>query len=132
MSITLANLGGSQTGGSSTVLSFQNSTNGRATFTAPSHTRLTPQTIEFVTSTDKVSSADPGVARAQLRITFADRQAAEEGCCTVQAGLVAMDVNVRWHMNQPETLVDTVIDYLQSLAYSAAFADMIKKGVLPS
>jgi hypothetical protein len=132
MSIILANLGGSQTGGSSTTLSFQNSTNGRATFTAPSHTRLTPQTIEFVTSTDKVSSADPGVARAQLRITFADRQTAEEGCCTVKAGLVAMDINVRWHMSQPETLVDIVIDYLQALAFSAEFADMIKKGTLPS
>lgn len=131
MSITLANLGGTITGGASATLSHQNTVDGKASFTTSNHTRLTPEVVEFLTSAAKSTASDPGVARAQLRISLADRQV-QEGCCTVQTGLVGVDVNVRWSLNQPESLVDEVLDYVQSLVFTTAFADMIKKGVLPS
>jgi fructose-specific phosphotransferase system component IIB len=131
MSITLPNLGGTLTGGASATLSLQNTVAGKATFNTSAHTRLTPQTVEFLTTGAKTSSTEPGVARAQLRITYADRQVPTEGCCTVQAGLVAIDVNVRWHLNQPESLVDEVIEAVQSLVFTTEFADMIVKGTLP-
>lgn len=131
MSITLAKFGGTMTGGAPATLSFQGTENGKAIFITSNHSRLTPETVEFLTTASKVSSSEPGVARAQLRITLADRET-EEGCCTVKAGLVGIDVNVRWHMNQPETLVDEALKYVQSLVFSTEFADMIKKGTRPS
>lgn len=119
------------TGGSAVSLSYQNTVNGKATYTTPGHTRLTPETVEFLTTAAKTTATEPGVARAQLRITLADRQVPEEGCCTVQAGLAGFDVNFRWHLNQPESLVDDLVKYMQSLVFTTAFADMLKKGILP-
>jgi hypothetical protein len=132
MSISLPNLGGTMTGGSSTSLTIgTNNSAGRSSFITSSHTRLAPRTIEILTSAAKTTAADPGVAKSQVRINFADRTA-EEGCCTVQAGLVAFAIDARWHLNQPEALVDEAIDYLQSIVFTQEFRDALVKGVLPS
>jgi hypothetical protein len=56
----------------------------------------------------------------------------EEGCCTVKAGAVIVDVNFRWNLNQPEAVADDVIAWLKGLVYTTAFSDALKKGILPS
>jgi hypothetical protein len=87
--------------------------------------------VEFTTSGGVPSGTNPGVARTGVKISFADRQV-EEGCCTVQAGAVIVDLGVRWSLNQPDTLVDDVVSYLRGIIYTAAFVDAIKKGILPA
>lgn len=131
MSVTVANVGGSMTGGSSVVLSYSGSPGyGKASFTTPTNTRLAPRTVDFLMTPAKSTASDPGVARGGVKITFADRTSTE-GCCTVQAGSVIIDLAVRWSLNQPETLVDDAIDVLQALTFNAAFIDAVKKGTLP-
>lgn len=87
--------------------------------------------IDFLVKTPVTTSKDPGVARSGLKIAFANRVEAE-GCCTVIPGTVIVDVDFRWPLSQPETLVDDVIAYLKGLVWSTAFSDAIKKGVLPT
>lgn len=49
----------------------------------------------------------------------------------MKAGSVIIDVGIRWSLNQDEALVDEAIDIAQSVLYSEAFANAIKKGFLP-
>lgn len=124
-------IGATQTGGSSVTYSPAGSQPGKSAFVTPDHTRLTPHTVEFTASGGTPSGSDPGVARTGMKITFADRQVTE-GCCTVQTGSVIVDLGVRWSLNQPDTLVDDVIDSLRGLVYTTEFENAVKKGVLPS
>lgn len=132
MSVALTNVGGTLTGGSTVNLSFAgNSTGTKASFLAPTSTRLAPKQVDFYSNPAKTSATDPGVARGGLKITFADRQATE-GCCGVQAGSVIIDLGIRWSLNQPESLLDAALDYLQSAVFSAEFISAVKTGALPA
>lgn len=124
-------IGATLTGGSVVALSPAGVAPGKSTFVSPDHTRLTPETVEFTTAPGTPQNTDPGVARSGLKISFASREM-EEGCCTVKAGAVIVDVNFRWNLNQPGTVADDVIAYLKGLVYTTAFSDAMKKGILPS
>lgn len=131
MSITVANVGGTMTGGSSVVLAFGGNTNGlKASYTAPTHDRLNPRTVDFLMTPARTTSSDPGVARAAMKIVLGNREVSE-GCCGVQQGSVIFDVSSRWSLNQPDTLVDEGRDLLRAALFTAAFWDALKKGILP-
>jgi hypothetical protein len=130
--MNLANVGGSMTGGSTVVLTPAGlSANGKASYTTPSHTRLAPRTVDFLVTPTKISGVDPGTARSALRVYFADRTVAE-GCCDTKVGSVIIEVSCKWSLNQPESLVDSAIDYLQSLVFDPAFVAGLKSGTLPT
>jgi hypothetical protein len=130
--MNLANLGGSMTGGSTVVLTPAGlSAGGKASYTNPDHTRLEPRIVDFFVSQAKGQGSDPGVARSGLKISFASRTT-EEGCCNPAAGSVIIDIGIRWPLSQPYTVVDSALDYLQSLVFSSAFVDGIAKGTLPT
>lgn len=130
--MNLANVGGTMTGGSTVALTGAGSNAGtKVSFTTPAHTRLAPRQVDFlITPTAVKGGADPGVARSGLRIYFADRTT-ESGCCDPKVGSVIADVNLRWSLNQPESLVDEAIQYLQALVFNADFINGLKKGTLP-
>lgn len=132
MSVTVANVGGTATGGSTVVLTYQgNPLINKATFSTPDDSRLTPRKVDFLVTQATTTAKDPGVGRGGFKITYGDRTT-EEGCCGVQQGSVIIDLGVRWALNQPESLVDEAIDMLQGLVFNTAFIDAVKKGVLPS
>jgi hypothetical protein len=124
-------IGATQTGGTSTSLSSAGISPGKSMFVTPDHSRLIPETVEFTVSGGNPTAVNPGTARTGLKISFANRTV-EEGCCTVTAGSVIMDLGIRWDLSQPETVVDDVIAWLRGVVYSTQFADAVKKGVLPT
>lgn len=123
--------GATLTGGATVALSPAGNMPGKSVFVGPNHTRLVPNTVEFTASGGVPSGSNPGVARTSVKISFANRLT-EEGCCTVKAGSAIVDLGVRWSLDQPEAVVDDVLEYLQGLVFSTAFIDAVKKGVLPS
>lgn len=130
--MNLANKGGTMTGGTTVTLSPSGLyAGGKASFTTPDHSRLVPQTVDFLVRQATPQGTNPGTARSGLKIAFANRETTE-GCCDVKAGTVIIDVDFRWPLSQPETLVDAAIDYLRALVHTTAFADALKKGVLPT
>lgn len=132
MSLVVANVGGTLTGGASENLTnIGSNVVGKSSFVLDAHTRLSHRQVDLLTTPAKTTPSDPGVARGGLRITFGDRQAVD-GCCTVQQGSVIIDVGVRWSLNQPEALVDGAIEQLQALVFTTAFINAVKKGVLPA
>lgn len=131
MSLTVANVGGTLTGGASVNLAFAGMVNAqKASFVLPTHTRLSGRQVDVLSTPAATTAKDPGVARGGLKITMSDRQT-EEGCCTVSQGSVIIDVGVRWSLNQPEALVDEAIENLRALVFTQAFMDSVKKGILP-
>lgn len=132
MSVTLSNVGGTLTGGSSLVLANagQNNVAGKVAFYTPTHTRLAAREVDFYVGAAKTTTTDAGVARAAAKVTFANRDAVE-GCCTVKAGSVIVDLGIRWSLNQPDTLVDDALNTMASIVNSPTFKDAIKKGLLP-
>lgn len=127
----LVKIGATLTGGTDTTLSPAGlSAGGKATYTTPDHSRLAPEVIDFLVTAPTPSKTDPGVARSGLKIAFASRTT-EEGCCSVSLGTVIVDVNFRWPLSQPESVVDDAIAYLKGLVYTTAFEDAVKKGILP-
>lgn len=132
-------IGATLTGGSTAVLTPAGlSAGGKASYTTPEHTRLTPRVVDFLVSapvspqvTKKNPNPAPGVARAGLKISFANRTTAE-GCCDVQQGTFIVDLGVRWPLNQPETLADDAIEYIQGLVFTTAFVNAVKLGTLPT
>lgn len=129
--MNIAHVGGTLTGGATVALSPSGIQPGKSVFVTPSHTRLTPQIVQFTTTAPVTTAKDPGVARSGLQISFAGRQT-EEGCCTVQQGQVVADIGLRWSLNQPSTLVDDVVELLQGIVMDPSFKDALTKGVLPS
>jgi hypothetical protein len=106
-------------------------TPGKAVFFTPTHSRLAQRQVDFLSTPAKTTNVDPGVARGGMKVTFGDRTSTE-GCCTVNAGSVIIDVGVRWSLNQPETLVDEAITELQALVFTPAFIAAVKQGILPT
>jgi hypothetical protein len=133
MSLTVANVGGTLTGGASVVLSSAGVTgSGKSSFTMPDHTRLTPRVVDFYVTPVKSSKSDPGVARSGLKISLGDHEVVE-GCCTNKQGSIIIDVGLRWSLEQPDTLIDTAIELLQALATAdGVLADTLRKGALPT
>lgn len=131
MSLTLPNNGGTQTGGTNVVLISSGKTaNGKSSFVLPTHNRLAAREVDFTVAAAKTTNTDAGVARAGAKIFLANRIEAAD-CCTVKAGSVIIDIGIRWSLNQDETLVDEAIGIAQSILYTEAFANAIKKGLLP-
>lgn len=124
-------IGATLTGGSVVALTPAGISPGKSTFVGPGHTILEPESVDFTFTPPKTTSSDPGTSRTGMKVSFANRTESE-GCCTVQAGAVIVDLGVRWNLNQPTTLVDEVISYLRGLVYTTAFVDAVKKGVLPT
>lgn len=129
--MNVANVGGTMTGGTTLALTLIGLTGGKASFATPTHSRLEPETVDFLVTPAVTNKTDPGVARSGLKISLANRLETE-GCCGVQAGTVIIDVGLRWPLSQPESIVDTAIDLLQSLVFNTAFVDALKKGTLPT
>lgn len=133
MSLTVK-VGATLTGGSDVVLSSAGlSAGGKVSFITPDSTRLTPEQVDIFVSGPGTSGNknDLGTARTGFKIAFASR-VTEEGCCTPAAGVVIADFGFRWPLSQPEAVVDDVIALLRGLVYTTAFADAVKKGILPS
>lgn len=129
--MNLLNEGGTLTGGATMVLTPAGLyAGGKASFTTPSHTRLTPQVVDFLVTQASTTKNDAGTARSGLKIALANR-VESEGCCDVQSGTVIIDVGLRWPLSQPEAIVDDAISLLQALVFNTAFVDALKKGVLP-
>lgn len=124
-------IGATLTGGSSVTLTPAGVSPGRSTFVGPDHSILEPETVDFTFTAPKTTTSDAGTSRTGMKVSFASRTDVE-GCCTVQSGAVICDLGIRWSLNQPDTLVDSVISYLQGLVFSTEFSDAVKKGVLPT
>lgn len=124
-------IGATLTGGTSTALTLSGIGLGKSSYVTPDHAVLEPETVEFYSTPPKTTNSDPGTARAGAKISLAKRSA-EEGCCTVTAGAVIVDLGVRWNLSQPETLVDEAIAWLRGLVYTTEFENLVKKAVVPS
>lgn len=132
MSLTIPNFGGTLTGGADQALAYMGSpVPGKVSFVTSEHTRLAARQVDFTSSQTRTTTQDPGTARSGLKVTFSDRLI-EEGCCTVQAGSVIIDLGVRWSLNQPESLADAAIAEVRALVFSPAFTALVKTGALPS
>lgn len=122
-------VGATLTGGATVALSPAGISPGKSVFTTPDHTRLEPQTVEITVG--QAGSPNAPQARTGLKVSFASR-VEEEGCCTVKAGSVVADLGVRWDLSQDADLADEVLAMLRGLVYTTAFADAVRKGILPS
>lgn len=124
--------GGTQSGATDVTLSSKGGApENQVVLRTPADTRLAPRLIKFMTSTPVTTAANPGNARSTVRFILGNR-VEEEGCCTVKAGTVTVDLIVNWPLTQPDSLVDEAIGLIQGLAYSPALPSLIKDGVLPS
>lgn len=130
MSITLTNVGGTLTGGSSLVLTRGNTVGQKAMFYLPSHTRLSLREVDFVAQPASTTDKDAGVARASAKVVLANR-IESEACCNVKSGSVILDIGIRWSLNQDSALVDEAIDIGEAVIRSDAFKDAIIKMFLP-
>lgn len=132
MTVSVSNVGGTLTGGETVNLAYSgNPGAGHTQFLWPESARLSPRIVDFYTTAPKTSQTDAGVARGGLKVAFSDRQVSE-GCCAVQAGSVIFDANVRWHLNQPETLVADVREAVTALIASDLFWDTLTVGAVPT
>lgn len=123
--------GATLTGGTTVTLSPAGISPGRSSFVGPTHTRLAPVTVDLSVSQIGTTPSNPGKAHSGCKIRFADRLV-EEGCCTVKAGSVTVNVGIDWDLSQPETLKTNALAYLRGIVYTQWFDDMITKGILPS
>jgi hypothetical protein len=129
----IINISPTISGGTATTLTPAGlSAGNKASYTAPTHTRLEPRLVDFlVQAPSPQKNGVPGVGRNALKVNFASRTA-EEGCCSVSAGSIIVDISVRWPLDQPEALLDSALEYAATLIRTDAFKDGAKKGTLPS
>lgn len=123
-------IGGTQSGGTSKTLTPAGQDNsGRVRYAFPEHTALTQRLLVVGVKAQPVSKTSLGTQEATVDISLKD-SATSESCCSTVAGGVFINVKMRWDLNQPESLVDTALDYLQGAAFAAFLEDAIKKGLI--
>lgn len=127
MSLTI---GGSQSGGTAkTLTAAGQDASGRYRFAFPEHTALSQRLIVVGTKIQPVTKDSLGAQEATVDLILTD-SAAAEGCCGTTTGGVYINLKLRWSLNQPSTLVDDAIDYLQGVAFATFLEDAIKKGLM--
>lgn len=127
MSLTI---GGTQSGGTAKTLTLAGQDNsGRHRYAFPEHTALSQRLIVVGTKAGPVTKDSLGFQEATVDFILTEAAAAE-GCCGTVTGGVFINLKLRWSLNQPSTLVDTAIDYLQGVAFAAFLDDAIKKGLI--
>lgn len=127
MSLTI---GGSQTGGTAKTLTPSGTdSSGRVRFAFPEHTALSQRLIVVGVKAQPVTKDSLGAQEATVDLILTEAAAAS-GCCGTVTGGVYVNLKLRWSLNQPSTLVDTAIDYLQGAAFATFLEDAIKKGLI--
>lgn len=127
--MTTLTIGGTQSGGTSKTLTPAGGVDGRYSFVFPEHTALAGRRMTLSVKNTPVSKDSLGVQEALVDFALTDAAAAE-GCCGTTSGGVYINLKLRWSLNQPDTMVDTALDYLQGIAFSSILEDMIKKGII--
>ena len=123
-------IGGTQTGGTSKTLTFAGQDNqGRVRFAFPEHTALSQRLMTVGTKARPVTKTSLGVQEATVDFVLRDAEVSE-GCCGTQQGGVYVNLKIRHDLNQPVSLVDDALKYLQGAAFAAFLADAIKKGLI--
>lgn len=131
MSNVLA-IGGSQTGGTNKTLTGASMSGGVAAYVTQDHTVLKQQKLTVSIGTPKNTSKELGTAETRFVISFVNTGDGGEGCCNSVVGGVMADLKLRWNLNQPESEVDLLLDYLQGLAFSTQLRDALVKGIYPA
>lgn len=128
MSLTI---GGTQTGGTAkTMTPAGQDSSGRYRFAFPEHTALAQRLIVVGVKAQPVTKDSLGAQEATVDFVLTDSAAAGEGCCGTVSGGVYINLKIRWSLNQPSTLVDTALDYLQGVSFAAFLEDAVKKGLV--
>lgn len=123
-------IGGTQSGGTAKTLTGAGQDGqGRYRYAFPEHTALSQRLMVVGTKAQPVTKDSLGAQEATVDFILTEAAAAGDCCGTVSGG-VYVNLKLRWSLNQPSTLVDTAIDYLQGAAFSAALDDAIKKGLI--
>lgn len=127
MSLTI---GGTQSGGTAkTLTQAGQDSSGRFRFAFPEHTALSQRLMVVGVKAQPVTKDSLGAQEATVDFILTEA-AATEGCCGTTTGGVFVNLKLRWSLNQPSTLVDTAIDYLQGAAFATFLEDAIKKGLI--
>lgn len=123
-------IGGTQTGGTSkTLIPNGIQANGRVSYVFPEHTALSQRVLTAGVRAQPVTKDSLGLQEASVDLALTEAAAGVD-CCATQTGGVYVNVKIRWSLNQPTTLVDTALDYLQGVAFAAFLEDAVKKGVI--
>lgn len=127
MSLTI---GGTQSDGTAKTLTVAGQdSSGRSRFAFPEHTALSQRLMVVGTKVQPVTKDSLGAQEATIDFVLTE-SAASEGCCSTVSGGVYVNLKIRYSLNQPSTLVDTALDYLQGAAFSTALEDAVKKGLV--
>lgn len=127
MSLTI---GGTQSGGTAKTLTPAGAdASGRVRYAFPEHTALSQRLIVVGVKAQPVTKDSLGAQEATVDLILTEAAAGTE-CCDTKVGGVYINVKLRWSLNQPSTLVDTAIDYLQGVAFATFLEDAIKKGLV--
>lgn len=129
MSLVLK-LNATQSGGTDTSFVDQGAGNAnQRVFMSSTSTLTDPRLIKATTRTSTGSLTKPGQGRSEVLFVLSNTNVSET-CCTTKSGAVTFRLNVDWPLDQPSSLVDEGIKWLQGLAYSGYLSDLIKKGVV--
>lgn len=123
-------IGGTQTGGTAkTLASAGMDSSGRFRFVFPEHSALHQRVLTVGVKAQPVTKTSLGVQETTVDFSLTDASASE-GCCSTVSGGVYVNLKLRWDLSQPDTLVDTALEYLQGAAFAAFLEDAIKRGVV--
>lgn len=123
-------IGGTQTGGTSKTLSpGGQDSSGRFRYVFPEHTALSGRVMTVSTRSQPVTKDNLGFQEVSVDLALSEA-AASSGCCGTVTGGFYINLKARWSLNQPSTIVDTGLDYLQGVAFATFLEDAIKKGII--
>lgn len=124
-------IGGTQTSGTSKVLSPAGAdSSGRYRFVFPEHTALSNRTLTAGVKAQPVTKDSLGSQEASVDLVLTEAAVSGGTCCGTVTGGVYVNLKIRWSLNQPSTLVDTALDYLQGVAFAQFLEDAVKKGII--
>lgn len=123
-------IGGSQSGGTAdTLIAAGQDSSGRVRFALSTHTALSQRLISIGVKTQPVTEKSLGAQEVSVDFIATEAEPSE-GCCSIQSGGVYFNLKMRRAFNQPDALVDEVIDVLQGVAFAQFLSDALKKGIV--
>lgn len=125
-------IGGTQTGGTNKTFTASGMSQGVAAYVGQDHTVLNAVKLTVSIGTPKNTKTELGTAETRFVFSKVNTGDGGEGCCSNVVGGVMFDLKLRWNLNQPESEVDVLLDYLQGAAFSTQLRDALVKGIYPA
>lgn len=129
MSKSIANVGGSLTGGATVVLVPAGISGSKSSYQVTGSTRAVPKLVAFVSVPSQTTKTGTSNARSEFKVTIGE-DISEEGCCATVIPLFILDLGARIPNGISATTIEEGLNLAAAMLLDSGVRSMFTTGLL--